>query len=186
MREGLRALFLNKLKEIVIMTKGLIRSQKRGPALRQQVHKMTIPVNAVAISVVGASGIGFGGVALRGLPEANILILGAVSNMQFTAGANTIATWTGSFGIGSTLNAAGATLTGTTQDIVPSATLAAATASVSPVTRSPQPTQSIVDNTDNSKAVYLNLLIDDASISGTTPVTASGWVTLLYSTLGDD
>ncbi len=167
------------------MTKGLVRSNKRAAPQRSAVKKVNIPLNAIALSVVGASGIGFGGVAIAGLPEGNILILGAVANVQFTAGANTTTTWTGSYGIGSALNADTA-LSGTDVDIIPSATVGAATASVSPMVRSPQGAQSVIDNTDSSKAIYLNLLIDDASISGTTPVTASGFLSLLYAVLGDD
>jgi hypothetical protein len=167
------------------MAKGLPRSRNRGSPVVATIRKVTIPLNAVAISVVGATGIGFGGALVGGLPEGNVLILGAVSNVSFTAGANTIANWTGSFAYGSALNADTA-LSGTDVDIIPAVTLSAATASVSPVTRAPQAAQSIIDNTDKTKNLYLNLLIDDASISGTTPVTASGWITLLYSVLADD
>lgn len=169
------------------MTHGLNRSLRRGKAVTAPIKKLTISLNALALSIVGATGNGFGGVAIAGLPEGNILLLGAVADsMIFTAGANTTATWTGTFGVGSTLNA-DVTIATTEQNIVPVTTLAAATASVSPTTRAASTASgTILDNTDKSLGVFLNLTIDDASISGTTPVTVSGLIVISYVVLGDD
>lgn len=160
-------------------------ASKRGKPMKKNIVKQTFAVNALAVSVVGATGIGFGSVAIEGLPEGNLLILGAVANLQFTAGANTTTTWTGSFAIGSSANA-DTSLSGTEIDFVGATTINAATASVSPITRGTGAVQSIVDNTDLSKVLNLNVLIDDASISGTTPVTVSGFVSLAMIVLGDD
>lgn len=168
------------------MTKGLIRSQARGRPVRAPVVKLNIPITALALTVAGASGIGFGTAVLRGLPEGNILLLGAVSNIQvFTADAGVIATWTGSYGIGTAANA-DTSLAGTDVDIVPAATLAAATAKLSPITRSAQGAQSVIDNTANNTNINLNILIDDASISSNAPVTVTGFLSIAYIVLGDD
>lgn len=169
------------------MGKGLPRSTARAPAMRSAVQKLNIPMNALAIAVAGASGIGFGTTVLRGLPQGNILLLGAVCNAQFTHGAdaNAIATFTGNFGIGSAPVTAG-TMTGTQADIIASTALSAATANVSPAVRVANATQAILDNTDGSLELNLNLLIDDASISGAAGFTAVGFLSIAYIVLGDD
>lgn len=169
------------------MTHGLNRSLARGPKIRSPIRKLTIPLSAFALSIVGASGNGFGGAAIAGLPEGNILFLGAVADsMVFTAGANATTTFTGTFGVGTAV-ASAVTLATTMQNIVPVGVLNAATASVSPATRLASTTSgTIIDNTDKTLAVFLNMTIDDASISGTSPVTVSGLVVISYVVLGDD
>lgn len=170
------------------MTKGLNRSLSRSPKIRSPIRKHVINLNALALSIVGASGNGFGGAIIGGLPEGNILVLGAVADsMQFTAGANAITTFTGTFGVGSTLNAA-TTIATTSQNIVPVTTLAAATASVSPKTKNSSSgiAPSMLDNSQKTLNIFLNMTIDDASISGTSPVTATGLIVISYVVLGDD
>jgi len=168
------------------MTKGLNRSLARSPKVRSPIRKATIQLNNLPLSIVGATGNGFGGAAIHGLPEGNILFLGAVGdNLIFTAGANTIAAFTGTYGLGTAV-ASAAVLASTMQNIVPVGAIAAATASVSPPTRLVNATPFMIDNTDKTLAVFLNMTIDDASISGTTPVTVSGLVVISYIVLGDD
>jgi len=167
------------------MPKGLVRSIQRGRPIRADVIKLTIPIS-LALTVAGVTGIGFGTVPIRGLPEGNVLLLGAVSNIQVnTADAGVTTTWTGSFGIGTTANADTA-LAGTEVDIVPATTITAATNRLSPVIRGAQGAQSIVDNTNNNLSMNLNLLIDDASISSNAPVTVAGFLSIAYIILGDD
>lgn len=168
------------------MTKGLNRSRARAPNQRQIITKLTIPITNLALTVAGVTGIGFGSVPIRGLPEGNVLLLGAVSNIQVnTSDAGVIANWTGSFSIGTTANTDTA-LAGTEVDIIPATTITAATAKLSPVIRGAQGSQSVVDNTNNNTNMNLNLLIDDASISSNAPVVVNGFLAIAYIVLGDD
>lgn len=146
-----------------------------------------IPVRNLAIRTTGATGVGFGTSVIRDLPEGNILLLGAVAYLQFTKlDAETTATFDGDFAIGSAPTA-DATLSGGEVDIIPSTALGAATAGVSPMVRATNATQVILDNTDGSLELNLNLLIDDASVSADDQdFTVNGVVTLAYIVLGDD
>ena len=147
----------------------------------------TIPVRDLAIRTTGASGVGYGSVVIGGLPEGNILFLGAAAYLKFTKlDAGTIATFDGDYSIGSTATA-DATLTGGDADIIPSTALGAATAGVSPMVRGVNATQLILDNTDGSLELNLNLIIDDASVSADDQdFTVSGAISLAYLVLGDD
>jgi hypothetical protein len=124
---------------------------------------------------------------LGDLPKGNILFLGAVAYLQFfTASANVIATYDGDYSIGSAPTA-DATLSGSEIDIVSSTALGAATAKLSPLVRGVNATQIMLDNTDNSLELNLNLLIDDASVSADANVfTVNGTVTLSYVVMLDD
>ncbi|WBQ35338.1 hypothetical protein [Pseudomonas phage pPA-3099-2aT.3] len=169
--------------------KGLQRSLSRGSPARQDVVKQVVKVNKLAIQVDGATGVGFGSAVIGGLPEGNILFLGAVAYMQFTKAASATgiqATFDGDYGIGTT-PASDATITDTDVDIIASTALGAATAGVSPRARGTNATQAIFDNTDGSLELNLNLLIDDANISADDQdLTVSGELYIVYSVLGDD
>lgn len=173
------------------MGKGLPRSMSRGAAQRQEVLKQSIVVENVALSVAGATGVGWATAVIGDLPEGNILLLGAVSYMQFfTADANPAATYDGDYAIGTTPTA-DATITGTDANIIPSTALGAATAKLSPLARGTQAdgafTGVVLDNTDGSLELNLQLLIDDANISANgVPFTANGVLHLAYIVLGDD
>lgn len=168
--------------------KGLVRSLSRGASKDQVAKTKAIVVEDLAVTVDGATGVGFGTAVLGDFPEGNILFLGAVSYMQF-AGAVTaglLDTWEGDYSIGSTATA-DATLATTDVDIVASSPIAAATAELSPVTRGSGATQVILDNTDGSLELNLNLIIDDASISADDVVlTVNGVLHIAYIVLGDD
>lgn len=146
-----------------------------------------IPVRNLAVRTTGATGVGFGTAVIRDLPEGNILLLGAVAYLQFTKlDAGTLATFDGDYAIGSAPTA-DATLSGAEVDVIPSTAIGAATAGVSPLARGANATQVILDNTDGSLELNLNLLIDDASVSADDQdFTVSGVVTLAYIVLGDD
>ncbi len=170
--------------------KGLPRSLSRGDAATQEVVKQAIPF-AVSLISSGATGVGFGTTPIAGLPEGNILILGAaayvvVSKDTVAGAAGTLDAFTGSYSIGSAATA-DATLSGAEVDVIASQAIAAATAGVSPNTRGIGAAQSIVDNTDSSKSLNLNLLLDDASVSADTQhMKASGTLYIAYIVLGDD
>lgn len=169
--------------------KGLPRSLSRGSAQAQEIIKHTLKVNAVAIQVDGVTGVGFGSCVIGDLPEGNFLLIGAVSYLQFTKAASASgiqATFDGDYSIGSAPTA-DVTLSGAEVDIIPSTALGAATSGVSPKARGANATQVILDNTDGSLELNVNLLIDDANISANDQdLTVSGELYLLYSMLGDD
>lgn len=165
--------------------KGLPRSLARGKG-KTTVRKHLVKFKDVPITVAGASGVGFGTAVIGGFPEGNILYLGAVSYAQFTSADTDVqATYDGDYAIGTTPTA-DATLSGTDVNIVASAALGAATSGVSPLVRSTGATAAVFDNTDGSLELNLQLIIDDANISGNADFTAEGWVEVVYAVLGDD
>lgn len=170
--------------------KGLPRSMSRGSPQSQQIHKLTIPLTALALSIAGTTGVGFGSVVIGDLPEGNIAILGAVSYVKLTTvDADVIATFAGNYSIGSVATADVDVSDSGEADIIPSTAIAAAVAGVSALTRGASVATlsgAVLDNTDGSLELNLNVLIDDASISGTGTFTVDGVVTLSYIVLGDD
>lgn len=174
------------------MGKGLSRSMSRGATQRQEIIKQVFTVEDLAISVTGgaSTAAGFGTVVIGDLPEGNILFLGAVAYFQFSGSgsdAAIAADWEGDYSVGSTATA-DATLSGTDVDIIGSTTLAAATAEVSPRTRGTGETQVILDNTDGSLELNLNLITDDNDVTDSTTVsmTVDGELHIAYIILGDD
>jgi hypothetical protein len=167
--------------------KGLPRSLSRGAPQLQAVRRQKVKLRSLALVSSGASGNGFGVSVAGDFPAGNLLILGAAAYVQFTKlSAGTTATFTGSYAVGST-STVDATLTGTDANIIAAATLSAATAGVSPVTRGVGSTMTMLDNTDGSLELNLNLELDDASVSADTQnLTATGYIDLVYCVLGDD
>jgi hypothetical protein len=143
---------------------------------------------ALALTVAGASGVGWGTVVLGGLPEGNLLILGAVANMRFSGptSGSLDDDWVGDFGIGST-PASDGTISAGDVDIIDSTAIGAATAEVSPVTRGTGVTTKVLDNTAGTLELNMNLLIDDADISADgIEMTVDGELYLSFVVLGDD
>lgn len=169
------------------MSKGLVRSIARGPKARAPIVRQAFPVNDVTVTVDGATGVGFGTSVIGDFPAGNLLILGGVAYLQFLGTTVSMTdTWTGNFSVGSTATA-DATLDTTDVDLIASSAISAATALLSPVTRGVNATQAMLDNTDGSLEVNLNLTVADASISADdVPVVANGYVELVYIVLGDD
>lgn len=164
--------------------KGLPRSLARGKG-KTTVRKHLVKFKDVPIAVAVASGVGFGTAVVGDFPEGNILYLGAVSYAQFTSADIDDTSDLGDYAIGTTPTA-DATLSGTNANIVASVALGAATSGVSPLVRSTGATAAVLDNTDGSLELNLQLIIDDANISGTADFTAEGWVEVVYAVLGDD
>lgn len=174
------------------MGKGLPRSMSRGSPQRQEIIKQTFLIEDLDITVTGgaSTAAGFGSAVLGDLPEGNILFLGAVAYVQFAGSgsdANLAADWEGDFSIGST-PASDATLTGADVDIIASTALAAASSEVGARTRGTNATQVMLDNTDGSLELNLNLLTDDNDVtdSQTAVITANGELIIAYIVLGDD
>ena len=177
------------------MSKGLPRSMSRGDAQRQEIIKQTIPLRdfAVTVSATGAA-IGFGSAPISGLPEGNVLFLGAVASNIVVSGsgadANLSDTFNGDFSIGTT-PADDATITGADVDIIPSTALPAATAEVGVATRashSAAVTGTVYNNTAADLELNFNVLVDAADIvdDESVDLTVNGVVTVAYIMLGDD
>jgi hypothetical protein len=74
-------------------------------------------------------------------------------------------------------------------DIIPATTITAATNKVSTVLRGASTDAlggGIIDNTDGSLELNLNVIIDDTAISGAAAFLANGSVHVAYIVLGDD
>lgn len=172
------------------MGKGLPRSMSRGSVARQEVIKQTLAMNQVVAVAAAGAGVGFGTVVVGDFPEGNILLLGVAAYLSLAGSgvdANLTAAWTGNYSIGTTATV-DATLDTTDANIIASTVLGAATAEVSPRVRAVNNTSLMLDNTDGSLELNLNVLIDAASITDATSVnlTASGVLQLVYVVMLDD
>lgn len=173
------------------MSKGLPRSRSRGHALKKPIINQTIRVNALVTATAAAAGVGFGNVALAAFPEGNILFLGAVANLRFSAlganATNVIATWAGNYAVGSAADADG-TLSGNEVNLVGTTAIAAATARVSPFARGTGATQVVLDNTARNTNMVLNAVVNAADITDAASVTLTveGTLDIAYVMLGDD
>ncbi len=173
------------------MTKGLPRSHTSGDPAKRNVIKQTFVADALAVSVVGAAGDGFGSAVIGDLPEGNILFLGAVGYLTISGpggSADLADTFEGDFGVGTT-PMSDATISTGDEDILQETATPAATAEVGVRTRATSlaaDTGEIHDNTDGSLELNVNVLVDDANISGTVAMTITGEITILYTVLGDD
>lgn len=169
--------------------KGLPRSLARGTPAVAAIQKLSIPVRNLALNVVDGAP-GYGTAVVAGLPQGNLLYLGAVAYLQFsTSDADITATFDGDYSIGTVPTADSDLADAGEADIIPSTALGAATAKVSPVVRGASTDAlggGIIDNTDGSLELNLNLLIDDAAISGAAAFTVNGVVHIAYIVLGDD
>lgn len=173
------------------MAKGLPRSRSRGVPVLSPITKLTIPIRNKTIAVAnGSSSPGQGTLRLGGLPAANLLFLGAVAYLQFsTADADITATWEGDFSVGTVPTADTDLADAGEADLIPSTPVGPAVAKLSPVTRAASTDAlggGVIDNTDNSLELNLNLLIDDASQSGAADFTVNGYIVVALIPLGDD
>lgn len=173
------------------MTKGLTRSLNRAPAQLAHLRKKTILVEDLELTFTGSTGVAVEATAVIGdFEEGNILILGAVSYLSFAGSgsdANLAADWQGEYGIGTTAMS-DATISGDDEDIIIGTDLGPATAEVVARTRGIGEAQSIVDNTDGSLEINLNVYLDADEVTNTedSVITVNGELHILYSVLGDD
>ena len=173
------------------MTKGLPKSLSRGPALKKPIINQTIRVNTTVNVVAAAAGVGFGSVVLAAFPEGNVLYLGAVARLRFSAlganAANVIAAFNGDYGVGTAVDADGA-LAGAEVNMVTSTALGPAVARVTPFARGTGAVQAVLDNTAKTLNINLNVLVDAADITDATTVTLTveGTLDIAYLMLGDD
>tara|TARA_R110000851_G_scaffold268071_2_gene420685 strand:+ start:15764 stop:16291 length:528 start_codon:yes stop_codon:yes gene_type:complete len=175
------------------MSKGFPRSLGRQNKAVAATVKDTIVLDGKTVTVTSvAAAIGFGSLQIHDFPEGNILVHGIAGTIGFAgsgADANLADTWEGDFGIGTT-PAADATITGADVDIVASTASGAATAEVIAPARiaSALAAALMLDNTDGSLELNLNVLIDAADIVDDESVvlTLSGTLQIAYVVLGDD
>lgn len=175
------------------MTKGLPRSMKHGnPAILPIVRQIFLAED-LSFTMDAASGNGWATAIIGDFPEGNIVLLGALGYMEFAgtgSDGDLDANWQGDYSVGTAPSTVDAALTGNLGDILPSVALLAATAEVSPRTRSPHLAADIGevhDNTDNSLELNLNLLIDNTNIAGVDSIIlANGELHLVFLVLGDD
>ena len=174
------------------MGKGAQRTLKRAPLERGTLRVQTIPFNVLVTLADGNPGAG--SAVIRKLPQGNLMFLGALAYATFTKVSGSITdTFDGDFGIGTTPDA-NASLATTDVDIIQSTAMGAATAGVSPRIRSVTANTSgiltnnvtIIDNTAADLELNLNVLIDDAAISGAAVVRAKGTLYLAVMKMGDD
>lgn len=171
------------------MTKGLPRSLSRAKAIDVACKKLRITVDE-SMTLTGDSGNAiFQTAVVGGLPEGNILIHGAVSNLTFTGptSANLADDFQGDYAVG-TAPTADTTLNGSEVDIIASTAIPAATSEVSANVRSANATQVIVDNTASTLEVNLNVTLDADEVTDgeDVAVAVTGTIDIVYSVLGDD
>jgi hypothetical protein len=147
--------------------------------------KKTIPLSGTISVADGAPG--FGTKVIGDFPAGNIFFAAAVLYLQLTtADADVIAAFDGDVAIGTAPTADSDFGDAGEANIIASTALGAATAKVSPMVRAVNITPLMLDNTDGSLELNLNLLIDDASISGAANFTYEGALYIDYSVMGDD
>lgn len=172
--------------------KGLPYSRSRGRKLDQAAVKDRIDLSGRTVTVTATgSAIGFGSAVISDFPEGNILLLGIAGSIGFTGSgsdADLSDTWSGDFGIGST-PASDATISGADVDMIASTAIGAASSEAIALARYAEAHgDTILDNTDGSLEVNLNLLIDAADITddASVEITLSGALDLCYVVLYDD
>ena len=141
-----------------------------------------ITLASVPVVVVGASGIGFGGVKVYDFPQGHIWVEKVVADdLVSTEGSGISGGAGGDYGIG-TVIVAGTSLSSTYVDLGPST-------SADPITNAVDVTLSAAvgfDGSATAKDANLNMLIDDADIAGTCTNLVSGTITITWTFLGDD
>lgn len=172
------------------MSKGLARSLSRGTTLQQPTFKVHASFDA-EIVMEGTSGVGYGTIPLGLLPEGNVLALGAAITLTLdgTGQATIVNAWDGDIAVGTEAAANGAFASGEMNIIPNLAVKAGAGAKLTPLSgrnSAPGLAGVIFDNTAGDVLIHLNLLVDDADISGDPVIQVKGDFWMLISVLGDD
>jgi hypothetical protein len=165
------------------MPKGLQRTLKRARLKGGTLKPSTIPIDLTVAVADGAPG--FGTAVIRGLPRGRLLLLGSAVKLVFTrVGTAITATFDGDFSIGTA-----ATIDADFGDtgeanIIASTAMGAATAGVSPTLAATANTAAMLDNTAGDLELNLNVLIDDAAISGADSLRAQGTLNIAFLEMG--
>lgn len=169
--------------------KGLVRSLSRGSPARQEIVRQRVPINTT-LSFLGITDTVVRQQAVLGdLPEGNILLLGAIAYLKLTGptSGNLTDDFEGNFSVGSAPNA-DTSLSGAEVDLIPNTDLGPATSEATPTHRAANATQVMLDNTDGSLEINLNVTLDanEVTNAATVVITATGYVELAYIVLSDD
>lgn len=174
------------------MGKGLPRSLARGDKIKQELVKERVAISDVSITVSATSTAnGFGSAVIGDFPEGNILFLGAIAYIQFAGSgsdANLVDTWSGDYSMADAPLADATIDADAERNIIYNTGIGPATAEAIGRTRGERTGPFMLDNTDGSLEINLNLTIDAADITDDTSVeiTANGELFLAYIVLGDD
>jgi hypothetical protein len=166
----------------LVQTAGKIAAQHTGGTVRQT--KLTLA--AVQVSVVGATGVGFGGTQIYDFPKGQIHVLGVTAALAFDfAGTSITATAVISFGLGTAVAANGNLNDATDIDLLPSTNSAAAVAGITAAKGASLVTSAQFDGRTTAKDMFLNLNVPDANIGETDIVKATGTIVITWVDLGD-
>ncbi|PIX38128.1 MAG: hypothetical protein COZ56_21315 [Armatimonadetes bacterium CG_4_8_14_3_um_filter_58_9] len=171
------------------MTKGLQRSLSRGPKATKDVVHIKLALSE-ALTFTGSTGVAvFATAIIDLLPEGNLLYLGGVSNLTFTGptSVNLADNFQGTYAIGTSATA-DVTLNGTEVDLIASTAIPAATNEIIANVRAMNAAQAILNNTDGSLEVNLNVTLNADTVTNaqSVVVTVTGTVDLVFIVLGDD
>ena len=149
-------------------------------------HQTVLTLASTPVSVVGATGIGFGGVKCYTFPEGRIIVLGSVAELAIDVSGSSIGdTGSGDVGLG-TVIVADADLTDSTDiDLGPSTALTDPFVSGIGAANVPLAAAAQFDGTSSAVTANLNVLIDDADIAATAEALFSGTWTLTWINVGD-
>ncbi len=145
-------------------------------------YRQTIlTLDALPVSVVGATGVGFGGVLAYTFPAGAITVHGCTASLLVDPlSSNLEVADGGDFGIGTAIVADADLGDATDVDLCPSTSIdPIGTAATGVLAAS-----ATFDGTSTAKTLNVNLLIDDADIGGTEALGIDGTITINWSTAG--
>lgn len=176
-----RKLFTAPKTSTVAAVTGLSKKTTYGGLITEVFPLVNVNVSTTEAGAAGA----YGGLKIADLPEGNITILSASTNLTIAkvgSGISASAAVVGS--LGTVTAGADATLTSTEANIVPStaATLGSGTGAF----RGELTTMLVADGTTTRVPVYLNFAMPDAGSTANDALTVNGSITLVYVVGGDN
>lgn len=155
-----------------------------GTVIRQTTLKLT----NTPVTVVGATGVGFGGTKVLDMPAGRILILGATASMAFpilSTEGDLADTADGDWAMGTTSEEDGSMDRATDINIIPKTATSANALSTATVGSLADCTSAQhIDGTSTAMDLYINATIDDAETNETSVLGATGTVTITWINLG--
>lgn len=156
---------------------------ERGAA---NLHVTTLNLDRTPVTVVGATGVGFGSVQLGTFPQGRILILGVTVSLAFpiisTAG-DLADTADGDFAMGTIVCTDGDLTDADDVSILPKT--ATASNALSTAVGAALAASAQFDGTTTAVPIILNVALDDAETDETSILGATGNVTITWIDLGD-
>ena len=175
------------------MAKGLPRSLRNAgltvPQGNSGIVSRTVVINEIIDVTATGAAVGFGSIATGlGFRQGNFIRLGLVANLSFTSlDSNAIAAWQGDYGIGTT--AVNATTFDPADNNFLSSQALSATGGVVAKSRDAENANiTVLDLTASDVGLFLNMLVDAASISDSTTAQfrVEGDISFAGVVLGDD